>query len=125
MTDLGANDSLGHANVIGGLQVQPELRAGAEPVAEAQGGVAGDRPSAADDLRQAIGRHLDLSGQFGRRDVQFCQFVGQNFTGVDGGAHGGLRGAGACVQPHNADSGTAASRSPKGTRSALSYSTTP
>ena len=67
--DLGANRRFGHANTVGSLQIQPELRAGAEPVAESQGGVAGDRPLAADDLRQAIGRHRDLPGQFGRGDV--------------------------------------------------------
>lgn len=58
--DLGADGSLGQANVVGGLQIQPELRAGPEPVTEPP-------------------------GQFGRRDAQFRQFVGQNFAGVDGG----------------------------------------
>jgi hypothetical protein len=48
------------AQVIGGLQIEPEFRGGFEPVAEAQGGVAGDRPFAGNDLADTVLRHVEL-----------------------------------------------------------------
>jgi hypothetical protein len=45
-----------NADFIGVLQVQPELRFGAEPVSEAQGGVAGHGTLAGDDLADPAAR---------------------------------------------------------------------
>ena len=79
------------ADVVGALQVKPELRARAEPVPEAKGGVAGDATAAMNDLRHAIGRDVDLARKLGRRDAKLGQLVGQDFSGVDGGArHGSI-----------------------------------
>jgi hypothetical protein len=75
-----------NAQVIGRLQIEPELRAGLEPVAEAKRGVAGDGALALDDLRDAVRWHGQLPRQFGGRDVQLIQFVGENFAGMDCGA---------------------------------------
>jgi hypothetical protein len=47
------------------LQVQPELRACAEPVPEPQGGVGADGALAAEDAGDPVGRHLALPGQLG------------------------------------------------------------
>ncbi len=52
---------LGDAEVVGGLEVEPKLGAGAEPVAEAQGGIAGDGAAGVDDLADAVGGDGDLA----------------------------------------------------------------
>src|SRR6202035_1530433 len=46
----------GDADVVGALQVKPELRARAEPVSEAKGGVTFNATASMNDLRHAIGR---------------------------------------------------------------------
>lgn len=74
---------LGHANVVGALEIEPKLRAGAEPVSKAQGRITGDAAMAMDDLRYPIGRHLDLPGEFGRRNAELTEFIGKNFAGMD------------------------------------------
>ena len=65
------------ADIIGALQVEPELRARAEPVPNAQGSVAGDATSTTNDLRHAIGLDVDLARKLGRRDAELGQFVGE------------------------------------------------
>jgi hypothetical protein len=77
---------LGDADVIGVLQVEPELRACAEPVPETKSGVAGDTPATMDDLRHAIRRDANLTRKLGRRNAKFGQLVGENFSGVDRGS---------------------------------------
>jgi hypothetical protein len=62
-----------HAQILGSLQIQPELGAIAEPVAEAQGGVPCDGPLACDDLAHTVRRHMKLPGKLGRRDADFLQ----------------------------------------------------
>lgn len=47
---------VGEAEVVDRLEVEPELTAGAEPMAEAQGGIAGDDAASVDDLADAVGR---------------------------------------------------------------------
>ena len=59
--DGGAGALLGDAEVVGGLEIEPEERVGAEPVAEAQGGIAGDGAAGVDDLADAVGRDGDLA----------------------------------------------------------------
>ena len=72
------------ADVVGALQVKPELRARAKPMPEKKGGVAGDATSPMDNLGHAIGRDVDLPRKLGRRDAKLGQLVGQDFSGVDG-----------------------------------------
>jgi hypothetical protein len=71
------------ANVVGALEIEPKLRAGAEPVSKAQSRITGDAAMAMDDLRYPIGRHIDLPGQFGRSNAEFTEFIGKNFTGMN------------------------------------------
>ena len=52
--DFSSSFCFSHAQILGGLQIQPELGAIAEPVAEAQGGVPCDGPLACDDLAHTI-----------------------------------------------------------------------
>ena len=72
------------ADVVGALQIKPELRARAEPMPETKGSVAGDATAPMDDLRHAIGRDVDLPRKLGRRDAKLGQLVDQDFSGVDG-----------------------------------------
>jgi hypothetical protein len=46
---------------------------------KAQGGVAGDRPLARDDLDNAVLRHLELPRDLVGADPDFAQFVAENF----------------------------------------------
>lgn len=78
---LGPGIAARQGELMGGLKVQPELRVHAEPVTEPERGVAGDGALAIDNLRQAVGRNVDLPRQFG-------QFVGEDFAGVNGAGHG-------------------------------------
>jgi hypothetical protein len=55
-------------------------------VAETKRCVASDGALALDDLRDAVRRNGELPRQFGRRDFQLVQFVGENFAGMDCGA---------------------------------------
>src|SRR6266566_3420745 len=82
--DLRAYCRLRHAKIIRGLQIEPELGAVAEPVTETQGGVAGDRPLACNDLADAVRRNPKLPGKLGRGDADFLQLVRKDFAGVDG-----------------------------------------
>jgi hypothetical protein len=75
-----------HANIVRALQIEPELRAHTEPVAEPQRGVAGDGALALHDLVDAVRRHPQLAGKLGRRDRYLRQLLGEDFSGVDGGS---------------------------------------
>jgi hypothetical protein len=52
--DFFARLLLGHANIVGGLQIRPELRARLEPVSKAERRVARNRALSLDDLGDAI-----------------------------------------------------------------------
>src|SRR5262249_26488870 len=80
---------LGTAKLVCALQVQPELRAVAEPMAEPQRRVAGDRPTAIQALGDAVGRHGNLASKLGRCDAELFELVLEDFSGMDGRtAHG-------------------------------------
>jgi hypothetical protein len=77
------------SQVVEALQVEPELRACAEKMAEAQSGIAGDRACAIQDLRHAIGWHAYSSRQLRRAHIENLQFLGQVLTWMD------------CAESHN------------------------
>lgn len=66
------------------LEVQPELRVHAEPVAEAQGGVACNRALSCEDLANAVGGHVDLTREFGQGDADAVQLILEDFAGMHG-----------------------------------------
>src|SRR6185437_13852388 len=74
---------VGQGQVVLRLQAQPELRLDSEPVAEAQGCVAGDRALARDDLADAVRRHIDLARELGQRNARRLQFALEDQAGVD------------------------------------------
>jgi len=75
---------MGDLDIIRRLQVQPELPARSEPVAEPKRRIACDRPLPLDDLRYPVRRHGELPRQFGRGDVEVLKLVGEDFAGMDG-----------------------------------------
>src|ERR1700704_2067679 len=82
--DVGTRLLQGNTDIIGALEIEPELRTGAEPVPKAKSGVASDRALALDDLGDAVRRHLDLSRQLRRRHRDLRKFFGEDFPGMDG-----------------------------------------
>lgn len=75
---------LGDADFISALQAEPELRFSAEPVPKAPGGVAGNGALARDDLADPVRRHVDLPRKLVWRNIQFVQFVLEDFAGMNG-----------------------------------------
>lgn len=59
-------------------------------MSEAQSGVAGDGARPIQDLRDAVGGHVELSRQFGGAHVERFQFFGEVFPRMDSSdGHGG------------------------------------
>src|SRR5712692_8084841 len=71
---------LGEEQVVEALQIEPKLRARAKEMSETQSGVARNGARPIQDLRDAIGRHVDPSRQFSRAHIECFQFFGQVFT---------------------------------------------
>lgn len=65
------------------MQVEPELRAGAEIVGEAQGGFGAEAALACQDLADAVGRDVDEAGQGGSAQPQLGEFVGEDLARMD------------------------------------------
>lgn len=74
---------LDHTQIVEGLKVQPELRGGAEEVAEAQGRVRGEIPIALEDLGDAVGWDFDLARQFCGTHRERFEFFLQMFAGMN------------------------------------------
>jgi hypothetical protein len=84
MLDLLGDLSFRDANVVSGLEVEPELRARLKPMAKPECRVAGNPSLALDDLCNAVSWHIKLTCEFRRGDAEFRQLVGKNFAGVNG-----------------------------------------
>src|SRR5713226_6014824 len=74
---------LGQAQLVEALQVEPEFGAGAEEVAEAQGGIASNGALAIQDPGDAVSRYLQLTRELRGADVQRLQFLGELVAGVN------------------------------------------
>jgi hypothetical protein len=70
----------GEAQIIGRLQIEPELRGDLEPMPQPKRGIAGDRALALNDLRDAVWRDGNLARQFSRRDLELAQLVSEDFA---------------------------------------------
>ena len=69
----------------GRLQVEPQLRRGAERLAQAQRSVGGDAGFLLGDALNARARHVHLPGQrAGGQLKRHQEFLAQNFSGVHG-----------------------------------------
>lgn len=67
------------------MQVEPELLAHAEPVAQPQRRAAGDGALALDDLSDVVRRHVELARQSRGRHADGFKLVGEYGTGMNGG----------------------------------------
>src|SRR5713226_583935 len=74
---------LGEEQVVEALQIEPKLRARAKEMSETQSGVAGNSARPIQDLRDAIGGHVDLSRELSRAHIECFQFFGQVLTRMD------------------------------------------
>lgn len=79
---LTARLGLRHLKVVSRLQGHPVLRFVAEPVGEAERGVARDGAPAAHDLRDPVGGYVNLLGQLGRCYAESLKLVRQGFARV-------------------------------------------
>src|SRR5271157_1712841 len=74
---------LGEPQLVEALEIQPEFRTRAKKMREAQGGVARDGAGSVQDLRDPIGRNIDLTCQLSRAHIQRFKLFGQVFAGMD------------------------------------------
>jgi hypothetical protein len=65
------------------LEIQPKFRTRAEKMSEPQSSVARDGACPFQDLRDPIGRNVDLPCQLSRAHIELFQFFGQVFAGMD------------------------------------------
>src|SRR6185503_18982505 len=65
------------------LQVEPELCAGAKPVAEPDRGVGGDRTRTIDDASDPVDRDVDVARQRRRAHAESLQLIGQVLARMD------------------------------------------
>jgi len=70
----------GEPQIVETLQIEPELRAGAEEVSEAQSCVAGNAARPIQDLRDAVGGYANLARQFGGAHIERLQFFSEMLT---------------------------------------------
>jgi hypothetical protein len=82
VTDLFARQP----QLVEGLKVEPEFRAGAKPVAESQRRIGRDAALPVDDSCYTVHRHVDLPGQLGSRDAEFLELLRKMLTRVNGGS---------------------------------------
>src|SRR5512142_2581327 len=84
--DLFRDGVLGVLDVVAGLQVHPELWAGAEVAAEPEGGVDAYAAFAVNNLVDAVRWHAQRHRKLIHRDVGWLEkLLEQNLAGVDGG----------------------------------------
>ena len=63
----GISGALGNGEIMGNLQVQPEAGGRAEAPRQQERSLSGDRPLAAHDLGDAIGRDAKITGKLACR----------------------------------------------------------
>ncbi len=76
--------AFGLLQIVGLLQVHPDLGAGAEVRGKAQGSIGGDGTLAAQDGRDAVMRHAEHIGQGARGQAKRLHVFPQQFARVDG-----------------------------------------
>jgi hypothetical protein len=68
---------------VRGLKIHPEIRGGAEVLAQAQGRVSRYVPFASQELIEPVGRHFDEIGKPFGREASFFQFISKNLAWVN------------------------------------------
>lgn len=86
LAKLLADGAFGGFDVVAVLQIEPELRRGAERAAQAQSGVGGDAAGLSGDAFDPRARHAHRLGQrAGRQSERHEKFLAQDFAGVERG----------------------------------------
>src|SRR5829696_480678 len=83
LSELLAVFLLGEAQLVLLLQVQPDVGAGAKPLAESEGRFGRDGPLTVDDLRDAVGGHVQCATERGCADAQLLELIRENLTGMN------------------------------------------
>jgi len=81
---------LREAQLVKALQVQPDFRARATEVGEAQGCVAGNGALTVENLGDSVSRDIDLACEFGRAAIERFEFLGQMLARMNRGHCKGL-----------------------------------
>ena len=81
--DRFADLLFGYAKFVEALEIEPELRAGAEEVGKTQSGVPGYSAPAVDNSRDAIGGNPELARESGGAHIESLQFFGQVLPRMD------------------------------------------
>jgi hypothetical protein len=81
--DGSAGFLLREAEVVKSLEIEPELGAGAKEMSEPQSCVARDGARPMQDLRDSVGRHVELSRECGGAHIECFQFFGELFPWMD------------------------------------------
>ena len=76
---------LRHAQLEEALQTEPEFRAGAKEVTEAQRSIAANAPLAVQNRRDSVCGHIKLASQFCGAHAEFFEFFGEMLTRMDSG----------------------------------------
>jgi len=71
---------LSEAQLVQTLQIEPEFRAGAKEMGEAQRCIAGNGTFTVENLGDSVGGHIDLTRQFRRAHAERFEFFGQMFA---------------------------------------------
>jgi hypothetical protein len=82
-SDLLAGWSLGHAQIIEALQVQPELRARAEEMTKSQRRITRDRTLTVQYSGHAVRRNRELTCEFRGSHLESSQFLVELLTRVN------------------------------------------
>src|SRR5271155_1189623 len=75
----------GETQIVEALEIEPELRAGAKGMGQAQGRISGDAASSVEDLRHAVGGHTELAGEFRSAHIQCVKFLSQVLARMNSG----------------------------------------
>src|ERR1035437_7606747 len=75
---------LGDTQIVEALEIDPKFGGGAEKMRQAQRRVRRDVALSIQDLGDTIGGNLQLTRQRGGAHVEFLQFLGQMFSGMNG-----------------------------------------
>src|SRR5450830_1744584 len=73
----------GNSELVQFLQVQPEFGAGPEEMRQAKRTISGNRALAVQNSSYPVGRHLELSAEFGSAHTEFCELFGEMLAGMN------------------------------------------
>src|SRR5450759_2601930 len=73
----------GNSELVQFLQVQPKFGAGPEEMRQAKRTISGNRALAVQNSGYPVGRHLELSAEFGSAHTEFRELFGEMLAGMN------------------------------------------